>query len=234
MITDESELNQFIFEKYYQTKDIGSQIDKRFIRHFTRRAKIHIKYLTKFYNEGFKGKVLDVGCGAGLFLNEMRKIGWDTNGIEPSRECYKYATNNLKLDVYRGLFQEYKSDKKFDLIYFSHIFDDIPDIVGVLSKINNLLNDDGKIFIEVPNLNRDKNFKSVKDGDFIENRYYFTPSTLRHLLENNGFKIEELITYEAIYLNTLFQYFKSPFLLLKRMILPRKYKAHIRLIATRV
>ena len=89
----------------------------------------------------------------------------------------------------------------------------------------------GKIFIEVPNWNRDKNFKTVKDGDLIENKYYFTPNSLRLLLDKNGFKVNKLITYEPIYINTLLQYFKSPISFIKKIIIPKKYKAHIRLVA---
>ena len=229
---DELELHKFISEKYYQTKKGAFQIDQRFVRHYTRRAYSHIKLFSKLFKINFDGCVLDVGCGAGLFLNEMKKGGWKTFGIEPSCECFDYATTVLNLDIYRGLFDEYQTNEKFDLVYFSHSFDDLPNIVRVLKKINNLLNDTGKIFIEVPNSNRDTNFNSVKDGDFIENRYYFTPSTLRHLVENNGFKIEYLVTYEPFYLNTAFQYLGSPASYLRKLFMPSSLRAHIRLIGT--
>ena len=156
------ELNEFIFEEYYKSKDVGSEINKRFIRHFKRRAKLHKKLLSSYFDEDFCGRVLDVGCGAGLFLNEMRKLGWETFGIEPSRECYEYATDNLNLNVFRGLFNDYPVYKKFDLIYFSHVFDDLPNILNVLEKVKDLLEDNGKIFIEVPNFNGYKNFNSIK------------------------------------------------------------------------
>jgi len=228
---DKTELNNFIFQEYYKTKNIGSKIDDRFIRHFTRRANIHIKYLKKFHLDKFKGKVLDVGCGAGIYLKEMRNNGWEPFGIEPSEECYNYCVDELGINVERCLFSEYQSNNKFDLIYFSHIFDDLPNINLVLEKCNNLLRKKGKIFIEVPNWNRDKNFKTVKDGDLIENKYYFTPNSLRLLLDKNGFKVNKLITYEPIYINTLLQYFKSPISFIKKIIIPKKYKAHIRLVA---
>ena len=117
------------------------------------------------------------------------------------------------------------------LIYFSHIFDDLPNIVANLEKMKKLIKSDGKIFIEVPNWNRDNKFKRVKDGDLIENKYYFTPTSLQSLFEKYGFKVEKLITFEPIYLNTLFQYLNSPFSLIKRLIIPQKYKAHIRLVS---
>jgi hypothetical protein len=69
----ESTLHKFISEEYYKTKDVGFSIDQRFIRHFTRRAKIHIKLILKYFPAGFKGNVLDVGCGAGFFCMKLIK-----------------------------------------------------------------------------------------------------------------------------------------------------------------
>ena len=226
------ELNEFIFEEYYKSKDVGSEINKRFIRHFKRRAKLHKKLLSSYFDEDFCGRVLDVGCGAGLFLNEMRKLGWETFGIEPSRECYEYATDNLNLNVFRGLFNDYPVYKKFDLIYFSHVFDDLPNILNVLEKVKDLLEDNGKIFIEVPNFNGYKNFNSIKLGDLIENSYYFTPLSLKNLKDTNGFDINFLETYQAIYLNTISQYLQAPFSFLKGLIIPFDNKEHIRIIAS--
>ena len=230
-IIDEEILKNFIFDDYYKSKKIGHSIDKRFIKHFSKRAKDHTNLILKYFSPNFKGSVLDVGCGAGLFLNQIRKKGWNTTGIEPSSECYEYATKNYGLKVYRTLFEEFNNNKKFDLVYFSHIFDDLSDIISTINKIKKLLNDKGKIFIEVPNYIRDRRFKSVKDGDLIENKYYFSKLSLKNLLEKHGLVIEELVTFEPIYLNTLFQYLISPIGLLKRILIPSNYKSHIRLIA---
>jgi 2-polyprenyl-3-methyl-5-hydroxy-6-metoxy-1,4-benzoquinol methylase len=233
-IIEDERLKKFIFYDYYKSKNVGHTIDKRFIKHFKKRAKNHINLIAKFYGPRFNGSVLDVGCGAGIFLNEMRKKGWDVSGIEPSNECYEYATKNYNLKIYRMLFEEFDKSEKFDLIYFSHIFDDLNDIVDVINKTKEYLTNNGKIFIEVPNYIRDKKFKLVKDGDLIENKYYFSRSSIKNLLEKNGLIIEKLISYEPIYLNTIVQYLVSPMGLLKRIFFFSNYKSHIRLIASNV
>lgn len=45
------------------------------------------------------GKLLDVGCAFGFFLELARKHKWNVKGIEISEAGYNYAKNNLKLDV---------------------------------------------------------------------------------------------------------------------------------------
>ena len=72
-----TDLNHYITDEYYKEKKIGSRIDKRFIKHFTNRARLHINFFSHFFSPGFTGKVLDIGCGAGIFLHEMRTLGWD-------------------------------------------------------------------------------------------------------------------------------------------------------------
>jgi len=229
----QSILKNFIEEEYYKSKDVGFSIDKRFVRHFTRRAKQHKKLILKCFPENFKGNVLDVGCGAGYFLHEMKKNSWNSFGIEPSNEHYLYAVNNLDIKVYKGMFDEYKEKTKFDLIYFSHVFDDLPNLDKTFKKISFLLKSNGRIFIEVPNYNRDKEFNLVKKGDFIENHYYFTIESVKKVFNDHGYNVEYLETYESIYLNTFLQYLLSPYELIKRYIIPDAKKEQIRLIAVK-
>lgn len=175
--------------------------------------------------------MLDVGCGAGFFLHTIRNKGWDCYGIEPDERCFKHASSQLNLNVERTLFEHYQAEAEFDLIYFSHIFDDLPEIGAVLSKVRDLLVPNGKVFIEVPNLSVNRNFEKMDDGDLIENKYYFTIHTIAELLRKHQFSIDYLKTAEPVYLNTIGQYFKSPFNALKKL-RPADKKSHIRVVAT--
>lgn len=227
---DDSKLFKFIAKDYYKSKDVGFEINKRFIRHFTNRALSHIRLINAFFPTDFKGNVLDIGCGAGIFLDSMRSIGWNSFGIEPSEDHYLYG-KKLNLDIQNCLFNAYQASNKFDLIYLSHVFDDLPNISETFKNITDLLNQNGKVFVEVPNYNRYKNFSLVKDGDLIENQYYFTPESIRSVFENNGYKVLYLQTHESIYLNDIFQYIASPYELIKRYIIPDSKKEQIRLVA---
>ena len=136
----------------------------------------------------------------------MKNIGWNCFGIEPDVGCYNYSRNILNLNVENCLFEDYSANNKFDLIYLSHIFDDLPNIKLTINKIINLMKIDGLLFIEVPNHKRDLYFKKVRIEDFIENKFYFTTESIKHIFKNSSLKICYLNTYESCYLNNYSQY----------------------------
>jgi SAM-dependent methyltransferase len=229
----DEKIREFVFNNYYKTKRIGSSIDRRFIRHFSRRAKDHVNFLYKNSLLPERGIALDVGCGAGFFLNELKKLGWSVCGIEPDGACSSYGQRVLGLHIERCLFEEFKVGAMLDLIYFSHVFDDFSDVIHVLKKAYEGLKEGGRIFIEVPNINKSKAFSKINDGDWIENKFFFSLYSLTNILLRNGFCIEYSSFNEPVYLNTFAQILKSPLVVLGKL-RPENKKSNIRVIARKI
>src|SRR5690606_5528135 len=75
--------------KYYQFEDYISHTDTQKglintlyhrVRRFTLVGKR--KLVTRVIGKN-QGSILDVGCGTGAFLNEMKNAGWNVTGLEP-------------------------------------------------------------------------------------------------------------------------------------------------------
>ena len=63
------------------------------------------------------GRLLDVGCGTGLFLAVARRRGWEPFGIDESPEAMSYARNHFGLDVWVGEFADFAKDgRSFDVV----------------------------------------------------------------------------------------------------------------------
>ena len=227
--------NSLIVEQgdYYSSKSIGSYVNSRFIKHFTRRAKDHFRFISKFTDFDNKKSALDIGCGAGIFLSFLRDEGWIVKGIEPDPIMSQYALKELGLDIDKALFSEWESDRQYDLIYLSHVLDDLSDINSVLKKIYKNLNQGGYLFVEVPNHSWPFRINFVKKEDLEMGQYFFSTDSIHKVLENTNFNVLKIKTFHLVHLNTVFQKLISPIMLLLKL-KPSRYRPYLRVIAKKI
>jgi SAM-dependent methyltransferase len=121
---------------------------------------------TKILNKKIN-QILDFGCFDGLFLKEISKnfkniisYGFDTNPFLKKIFLLnkdKFITSEKKLLKY-----------KFDLVFFSFSIFYIYSLTDLFSKIlKNILNDDGKIIVHIPNIYINPNYALYGDQRFI-------------------------------------------------------------------
>ncbi len=137
----------------------------------------------------FKGNVLEIGCATGTGLSLFKSRGWDVLGIEPSPKAVQLAREHYDIEVVNGLFDpKLIFDRSpFDVIILSHVVEHLLSPEILIRELVPLLNENGLIYIEVPNLLR----PFVPMGYFMfEHLNYFTPMTLSSLMELNGFHAE--------------------------------------------
>lgn len=215
---------------YYSRKKIGSKVNDRYIKHFTRRAKDHYTYIKKYLPVDISKRALDIGCGAGFFISHLKQNGWQVDGIEPDPHMYDYAKNVLKLNVEKTTFDEWDNNQKYGLIYLSHVLDDLANINHVIEKISNYLEPGGILFVEVPNFSWPFRLNFEKKEDLYMNQYFFSSSSLSSLLKNNNFTNLNTKTFHLVHLNTFIQKLVSPIMLLMKL-KPKKYRPYLRIIA---
>jgi 2-polyprenyl-3-methyl-5-hydroxy-6-metoxy-1,4-benzoquinol methylase len=116
-------------------------------------------------------KILEVGCNCGALLKILRdKSGADVYGVEPSK-AMKEIWQERKLQIVNGYLNSETANivekfGPFDLIYFRHVFEHIPDPVEFIKLVSGLLAKDGVIALEVPYL------ASIFDLGRVENVGY--------------------------------------------------------------
>ena len=99
------------------------------------------------------GRLLDVGCGNGWFLANMRKLGWEVVGIEPDKTAAHIAREYFNLNVFECTFEEAEITKEsFDAITANHVIEHLLDPIGFFSKCYYLLKPGGNLIVVTPNI----------------------------------------------------------------------------------
>lgn len=138
------------------------------------------------------GRILDVGCGVGHFLNGMKRRGWQTFGIEVSEGAAAYAGERFGLEVHVGELEEAEFPATyFDAITLWHVLEHLHDPLATLMEINRLLKEDGLLVLAIPNWDSidARVFGEFWVGlDVPRHLYVFPRSALEELLAKTGFK----------------------------------------------
>ncbi len=100
-----------------------------------------------------KGRLLDVGCGNGSLLVQMRQLGWDVAGIEPDGKAVSVARERFGLEVFQGSLEEAKfPNEHFDAITMNHVIEHVQDPIGLLKECRRVIKPGGKIIVVTPNI----------------------------------------------------------------------------------
>ena len=155
------------------------------------------------------GKLLDIGCATGTLLGHFSAPPWRLHGVEPSPVGAELAHARTGADVFCGTLREaaYPS-KYFDVVTVLDAFFYFPTPRRELGEIRRILKDDGLLAIEIPGFR----YRKVRDRGLIcylvdgewsrisprnPDLYYFSPATLKALLDTAGFRIRRVIPQQA-------------------------------------
>ncbi len=96
----------------------------------------------------YDSKILDIGSGSGLFLQELREIGFnDLDGLELFIEK-EIDENGVK--IYISYIEDFNPDKTYDLIFFKDSLEHMENPLEDLKKVREWLNEEGYIIITIP------------------------------------------------------------------------------------
>ena len=137
------------------------------------------------------GKLIDVGCGIGYFLEEASKRGWEVYGTEYTDEAVEICRNK-GITIHKGkLDTENYNPEMFDVITSFEVIEHINNPVEEVTNFNTILRKGGLVYITTPNFNSLLRYRLKSAYNVIcypEHLSYYTPRTLRKLFVSNGFK----------------------------------------------
>jgi 2-polyprenyl-3-methyl-5-hydroxy-6-metoxy-1,4-benzoquinol methylase len=135
-----------------------------------------------------KKKILEIGAGQGQSVYLFDKEGYSVEFIEPDKNNVMLINQKLGKDC--GIIdtaENFQSDKKFEIIWMSHVLEHLTNPIMFFKNISKNLINDGILFIEVPNCENplvlDKSIHKVP------HTFHFSKSSLIKIVEKCNFKV---------------------------------------------
>ena len=107
-------------------------------------------FLKKFVNKK-TDRLLDVGTGTGLGLVPFKKILMP-EGLEPDNSRSRIG-KKIGLKIHNQALEKFNSKKKYKFITMIHSLEHLHNISDNIKRLKNFLEDDGYLYLEVPDLN---------------------------------------------------------------------------------
>jgi 2-polyprenyl-3-methyl-5-hydroxy-6-metoxy-1,4-benzoquinol methylase len=145
-----------------------------------------------------QSRILDVGCGAGSFLNTVRTDkACEVYGVDISEAAIREAKSSFGLDIFKGTVTEAPlPDAYFDMITAWWYLEHIHDPNATVARISSLLKNNGHFIVGIPNFNS-FHAKCFKDKwyhlDCPRHLCIWTPYTITSLLEKHGLSVVKII-----------------------------------------
>lgn len=149
------------------------------------------------------GRILDVGCAHGWFLEAASKRGFNALGIEPDMSVFNESAKR-GLSIRQGFFPEVlEANEQFDIIIFNDVFEHMPDIISILSGCSKHLKPKGILVLNLPSskglfYSVSRLLSKMGINSFFErlwqkglpspHLHYFNQDNLQSLLLSNGFE----------------------------------------------
>ncbi|WNK00315.1 class I SAM-dependent methyltransferase [Thalassospiraceae bacterium LMO-JJ14] len=132
------------------------------------------------------GALLDIGCGNGNMLRSFHRMfpQWSLSGLEWDEQ---HAEAIRALPQVGNFHTDLKNvgTERYDLISMIHFLEHIPNPSEYLRTLSTYLHDNGRVFIQVPNLG-----ENPFDLAIFDHCSHFTADSITEILGRAGFVIE--------------------------------------------
>jgi 2-polyprenyl-3-methyl-5-hydroxy-6-metoxy-1,4-benzoquinol methylase len=162
-------------------------------------ARQHVAMLRRSTGAQEGLKLLDIGCSTGLFLDEVRKAGFDAFGAELSPETSAFARDHFGLPVHTGDWRDAgHADALFDVITLFDVIEHLSDPVAEIAAVRRLLKPGGVLLQSTPDIDGlfpRLSYKVAKLVDYWPHPeppwhlYQFSRATLSAMTEQAGYRI---------------------------------------------
>ncbi|KJU85114.1 type 11 methyltransferase [Candidatus Magnetobacterium bavaricum] len=214
--TDE-QLKMLYTEDYYASWGLATEHDS--VREIKTATFDTLLKIAERYFSG--GRVLDVACATGFFLEVAQRRGFNAYGVELSQYSASIARELFGADrVFQGCLEDARYEAgSFDAVFMTDLIEHVKDVNALLREVYRILRVGGVLVVVTPDV-KSMTFRLMGrhwPHFKAEHLFYFSPSTLKKLCTNNAL---EFVTYRPArkalslrYVATQLSVYKMPVIL---------------------
>lgn len=134
------------------------------------------------------GKILDVGCASGIFLEVARDMGWSTSGVEINHEMREIAVKACSTGTVATSIADIT--ESYEVITMWEYLEHVTQPEEALENVRRLLKPQGLLCLSFPNIESRKGCQDKLDWEHVkppEHLHYWTDGNIRLLLKRFGF-----------------------------------------------
>ena len=136
-----------------------------------------------------EGNILEIGSGQGDFLNQLELNEFVVSGCEPGNSYFISRSKYPNIEVKNNIFEpaDYRN-KVYDVVIFQNCLEHMPNPREVVENVWNILEENGILFIQIPNFDYSLSHNIYSDI-YFEHLLYFNWNCLELFLRSINFKI---------------------------------------------
>lgn len=204
---DAADLKKLYGKAYYAPWHIEeSSLDTR-----ANKIKTFNVWLDKIEKHVKEGKLLDVGCAVGFFLEASQLRGWEPYGVEISQYASAKAAEKFPVTIKNGTLKDaHFPAGYFDALTMFDLIEHEPDPLAFMQEVSRVLLPGG--FAAISTLNSSSLSRKLMQVNWPhfkeEHLFYYSLHSLSLLLKASGFEVIEVTkAYKVLTIRYIKEYF---------------------------
>ena len=175
-------------------------VDQRYVEERSGRIETFSRDLAAVHRHERTGKLLDIGCHLGMFLDVAKEAGWDVTGLEPSRWSVEQARERGH-DVRHGTLDSVHFEEgTFDVVTMWDVVEHLSDPLTELRRMHRILRPDGLLAVSTMDVDALFPRLAARRWPWYMQMHlvYFSRRTLHNMLTKAGYRVVEMTPHRRV------------------------------------